>query len=275
MLFDTHLHTKFSADSKMSIENAILSAKQQNIGLVLTEHLDYDFPGDDIYEFNPQQYFQEYSSYQSKTLYLGVEVGMQEHTLIQSKKFVESAPFDQVICSLHLLDGKDLFYESCYTEDKHTVYLNYLNTMIKLIKQHEFANILGHVDYICRYAPYAKKDICYEEFHDTIDTLWQTIIDKDIVPELNTRRFDNSNNISILLKLYERYAMLGGKYVSIGSDAHKPENIGFAFKEAYALLDKLNLQPVYFVNRQMQLIDILPMPKGRGFLDTNDTCLLK
>ena len=187
MLFDTHLHTKFSADSKMSIENAILSAKQQNIGLVLTEHLDYDFPGDDIYEFNPQQYFQEYSSYQSKTLYLGVEVGMQEHTLIQSKKFVESAPFDQVICSLHLLDGKDLFYESCYTEDKHTVYLNYLNTMIKLIKQHEFANILGHVDYICRYAPYAKKDICYEEFHDTIDTLWQTIIDKDIVPELNTR----------------------------------------------------------------------------------------
>ena len=22
-------------------------------------------------------------------------------------------------------------------------------------------------------------------------------------------------------------------------------------------------------------IDILPMPKGRGFLDTNDTCLLK
>lgn len=231
MLFDTHLHTKFSADSKMSIEDAILSAKQQNIGLVLTEHLDYDFPGDDIYEFNPQQYFQEYSSYQSKTLYLGVEVGMQEHTLIQSKKFVESAPFDQVICSLHLLDGKDLFYESCYTENKHTVYLNYLNTMIKLIKQHEFANILGHVDYICRYAPYAKKDICYEEFHDTIDTLWQTIIDKGIVPELNTRRFDNSNNISILLKLYEHYAMLGGKYVSIGSDAHKPENIALPLKK--------------------------------------------
>ena len=35
---------------------------------------------------------------------------MQEHTLIQSKKIVESAPFDQVICSLHLLDGKDLKY---------------------------------------------------------------------------------------------------------------------------------------------------------------------
>ena len=240
MLFDTHLHTKFSADSKMSIEDAILSAKQQNIGLVLTEHLDYDFPGDDIYEFNPQQYFQEYSSYQSKTLYLGVEVGMQEHTLIQSKKFVESAPFDQVICSLHLLDGKDLFYESCYTENKHTVYLNYLNTMIKLIKQHDFANILGH-----------------EEFHDTIDILWQTIIDKGIVPELNTRRFDNSNNISILLKLYERYAMLGGKYVSIGSDAHKPEHCGNHIDDAISYAKSFGYnQSIRFTKRQREFVEL-------------------
>ena len=26
---------------------------------------------------------------------------------------------------------------------------------------------------------------------------------------------------------------------------------------------------------EYRCIDILPMPKGRGFLDTNDTCLLK
>ena len=86
-------YKNFLLTLKMSIEDAILSAKQQNIGLVLTEHLDYDFPGDDIYEFNPQQYFQEYSSYQSKTLYLGVEVGMQEHTLIQSKKICRKCSF--------------------------------------------------------------------------------------------------------------------------------------------------------------------------------------
>lgn len=164
MLFDTHLHTKFSADSQMSIKDAILSAQQQSIGLVLTEHLDYDFPGNDVYEFNPQQYFQEYSSYRSKTLYLGIEVGMQEHTFIKSKKFIETVPFDQIICSLHLLNGKDLFYKSCYTEERYSTYLNYLNSMIKLIKQHDFANILDHIDYICRYATYTKKDIYYEDF---------------------------------------------------------------------------------------------------------------
>ena len=29
---------------------------------------------------------------------------------------------------------------------------------------------------------------------------------------------------------------------------------------------------VWYIER---VLDILPMPKGRGFLDTNDTCLLK
>lgn len=252
MLFDAHLHTKFSADSQMLLTDALKSAQQQNVGLVLTEHLDYDYPSEDIYEFNPQQYFNEYGNYRSDKLYLGIEVGMQAHTAEQSRKFVESAPFDQVICSLHLLDGQDLFYAPCYVKDKHQVYLNYLTTMAKLIKQHNFANILGHIDYICRYATYEQQDIILEDYQDAIDNLWCTIIDQGIVPELNTRRFNNKHNIPALLKLYERYHELGGKYISIGSDAHKSQNIAFAFPLAYELISTLKLEPVYFVNQQMQ-----------------------
>lgn len=252
MLFDAHLHTKFSADSQMSLTDALKSAQQQNVGLVLTEHLDYDFPSEDIYEFNPQQYFNDYGNYRSNKLYLGIEVGMQAHTAEQSRKFVENAPFDQVICSLHLLDGQDLFYASCYVKDKHHVYLSYLTTMAKLIKQHNFANILGHIDYICRYATYEQQDIILEDYQDAIDNLWCTIIDQGIVPELNTRRFNTKHNIPALLKLYERYHELGGKYISIGSDAHKSQNIAFAFPMAYELISMLKLEPVYFVNRQMQ-----------------------
>ena len=256
MLFDTHLHTKFSADSQMLIDDALLRAKEQNLGLVLTEHLDYEYPGDYVFEFNPKEYFAQYAPYRSDKLYLGVEVGMQSQTAQKSKQFVENAPFDQVICSLHLLNGQDLFYEQCYREDKHKVYLDYLNNMISLIKQHDFANILGHIDYICRYATYEDKDIAYDTYHELIDELWLTLLDLGIVPELNTRRFNNPHNIPILLKLYERYQELGGKYVSIGSDAHKPENIGFSFSTAYELLDKLKLQPVYFINKNMHTCKI-------------------
>lgn len=251
MLFDAHLHTKFSADSQMLIEDAIARANQENLGLVLTEHLDYDYPGDYLFEFDPNEYFAQYGTYRSKQLHLGVEVGMQSQTAQKSKQFVEKAPFDQVICSLHLLNGQDLFYEHCYTKDQHQVYFDYLSNMLSLIKQHDFADILGHIDYICRYATYEQKDIIYDTYHELIDQLWLTILDLGIVPELNTRRFNNPHNIPILLKLYERYHDLGGKYISIGSDAHKPQNIGFAFKTAYELSTHLQLQPVYFSERKM------------------------
>ena len=248
MLFDTHLHTKFSADSDMLLKDAALAAQKLNIGLVVTEHLDFDYPGDDIFEFDPIKYMDEYASYRSDRLYLGVEVGMQEHTLEASRRFIEKAPFDQIICSVHLLNGDDLYYKSCYNEDKQTVYLNYLTAMAKLIAQHDFANILGHIDYICRYAPYTPPDITLDEFGDAVDIVWQAVIDKGIVPELNTRRFDNTNN--------ERYAALGGKYISLGSDAHKSENVGFKLREAADFAAQFGLKPVYFVNRQMQLCKI-------------------
>ena len=32
---------------------------------------------------------------------------------------------------------------------------------------------------------------------------------------------------------------------------------------------------IHSANKKERIVDILPMPKGRGFLDTNDTCLLK
>ena len=42
------------------------------------------------------------------------------------------------------------------------------------------------------------------------------------------------------------------------------------------ILTMLVLQFVLgFLLLNTSAVDILPMPKGRGFLDTNDTCLLK
>ncbi len=257
MIFDAHLHTKYSADSQMQITDAIKSAEKLNIGLVLTEHLDCDFPGDTPFDFDPKAYMNEYKPYRKDNVYLGIEVGMQQHTLNESINFIKQAEFDQIICSLHVIDGQDLYYKSCYeNKTQCDAYTKYLSTMEQLIRQHDFADILGHIDYICRYAPYNPPDIILADYQDLIDSIWHTLLDKGIVPELNTRRFNDTKNIPSLLKLYERYAQLGGKYVSIGSDAHTPENVGFKLHEAADLLAKYNLKPVYFTKRQMQISKI-------------------
>ena len=45
------------------------------------------------------------------------------------------------------------------------------------------------------------------------------------------------------------------------------------FEKVYKNAEKIKTE-IYILNSLIN-IDILPMPKGRGFLDTNDTCLLK
>ena len=56
MLFDSHVHTKFSADSEMLAQEALKSAEQIGLGLVFTEHLDADYTSKEgkVFSFDPE-----------------------------------------------------------------------------------------------------------------------------------------------------------------------------------------------------------------------------
>ena len=59
MFFDSHIHTAFSADAEMTAAEALTAAEKQGLGLVFTEHLDYDYPaaGAEEFIFNPEEYW--------------------------------------------------------------------------------------------------------------------------------------------------------------------------------------------------------------------------
>ena len=79
MFFDSHVHTAFSADSEMRAEDALRAAEQQGIGIVFTEHLDYDYPaaGAETFIFDPAAYWAAYEPLRATgMLSLGVEMGM-------------------------------------------------------------------------------------------------------------------------------------------------------------------------------------------------------
>ena len=42
MLFDTHMHCDYSCDSHMQFADAIAAATAEKIGMIVTEHWDYD-----------------------------------------------------------------------------------------------------------------------------------------------------------------------------------------------------------------------------------------
>ena len=255
MLFDSHVHTRFSADSDMLAIDALDVAARQGIGLVFTEHIDFDYPGNLDFTFVPQEYWRTYETYRGHSLSLGAELGLAPGQAERGQAFLAQAPFDEVIGSVHLLAGKDLYNASSYeARSQQTVYTEYYAAMAALIRENAFIDVLGHIDYICRYAPYEQPGVHYELFREWIDAVLQALIDTDTVLELNTRRFGDRLAMKELVAVYQRYYELGGRYVTLGSDAHAPQAIGAFFGLAQDFAAACRLQPVTFRERQLTLL---------------------
>lgn len=236
----------------MKLEDALKITQAMGIGLITTEHIDFDFPGDDLYEFDTDEYFARYQQYRnSANLLLGVEVGMQQQTASRSEHFTQKAPFDMVIVSQHIIEGFDIYYPEYYQNKcKNEAYRIYLQNIADMLAIHPFGDVLGHIDYICRKAPYEDTQLRYDEFAPYIDKIWQTALTNNVVPEINTRRFTNKENITALAPIYKRYHEMGGRYATIGSDAHTIDAIGYKLAEAEQFLKRCGLTPVYFKNHQ-------------------------
>ena len=92
-----------------------------------------------------------------------------------------------------------------------------------------------------------------EENQQEWDRLFTVLIEKNKPIEINTRRLDSEAAVKALLPLYKRYKELGGKYCTLGSDAHYTEHIGRRLGVAAAIAKEAELQPVYFKERKMML----------------------
>lgn len=251
-MFDSHVHTKFSTDSEMEITAAIKSADKLDLGLIITEHMDIGFPtiADNTYDI--PAFFSEYSKYRSDKLLLGVELGMCLDLLEQVKNVATSYPFDQIIGSVHVVDKMDTYKKSFFEgRTKYEVYKQYLIYMIDCIKTHDFIDTLGHIDYITRYNDYFDKELYYDEYIDYIDELLILLAKKEKAIEINTNRLSSYDAFISLTKIYKRFKELGGRYVTIGSDAHTPDLIGRNFNIANDICKTCRLEIVHFKERKM------------------------
>lgn len=258
MIFDSHSHTEFSSDSQMKAVEAIEKAKNLGIGMVFTEHYDYDYIDclngnkDMDFRFDAKKYWEAYEPLRGDSLHLGVEIGLTEGSVVPNKDFIAQVPFDEVIGSVHFMENYDLYGPEFYVgKSKEEAYGSYLSMMAALVEQNPYIDVLGHIDYICRYAPYENKDLEYASLDEGIDKVLKKVIENDIVMELNTRRLGDRLALKQLVPTYKRYAELGGRYITLGSDAHNTEAIGTNFKTAMEFAEQLGLKVVTFKERKM------------------------
>lgn len=253
MLFDSHMHTCFSTDSKMKMDEAVARGRELDIGITITEHMDIAYPEPMSFIFDVEKYFADYNTYRNEKVLLGIEIGMRSDCLEENCKLVEKYPFDYVIGSVHVINNIDIYAAEFYHErKKKDVYEQYFKTMKQCVSCYDGIHSLGHIDYIARYARFKDPEVYYHEFKDYIDEVLHIVAQKGKALEINTRRLGTKEAVEIIMPIYKRFYEVGGRLVTIGSDAHHVKDIGRGLDVGLEIAERSKLDVVYFKDGKPQ-----------------------
>lgn len=245
MAVDFHLHSSFSDDSDTPMESMIHEGIRRGFRtLCFTEHMDMDYPPDNS-EFlvDTSAYHQTLLELKSKyhaqiELLFGIELGLQPHLGSRITDYLAKWPFDFIIGSSHTVNHKDPYYPDFFTgREERASYLEYFESILQNLAVFDQPDVYGHIDYVVRYGPNKNKFYSYQAYQEILDEILRTLISKNIGLEINTGGYKyglgHPNPTEDILK---RYRELGGEIITIGSDGHAPEHLGYDFHRIPALL---------------------------------------
>lgn len=264
MISDFHLHTWFSGDSKadpeMVIERGIALGMKT---LCFTDHCDTDC-GNSAFIVDVDAYMEKMLILKEKyrgriEICIGVELGMQPYLAEQHREYVKRYPFDFVIGSQHLVNGKDPYYPEAFEgQEDREVYRDYFEQLYDNVQTFSDYQVLGHIDYVVRYGKYKEKEYVCADYADIFDGILRKVIGDGKGIEVNTAGFKHglgfqNPHVDILRRYYE----LGGEIVTVGSDAHAPEYVGHEFSKVTELLKCVGFR--YFAEFRVKKVRFVPL----------------
>lgn len=243
---DFHIHSHYSPDSSMEPAKAVEAAVNAGVtDMCFTEHMDL---GHHMESFNRIPTFEEmYSSicslrqqYPNINIGYGLEAGYIPATAKQTAQIISQQKFDYVLLSTHCVDGLDCYLpESKRGRDKTTAYTRYLETLYESIADNTLSDsydCIGHIGYIAKCNYYEDNTMPYQLFPELFDAILSLIIKKDKGIEVNTSGIKRAGHILPHPSILRRYRELGGRIVTIGSDAHTPDRIGEHISDTIKLI---------------------------------------
>ena len=277
MLTDYHVHTKYSDDSEYPMEEVVRDAIALGLSeICFTDHVDYGIkrdwddprgveyrrggPGEPermpVVNVNYPEYAAEFGRLKEKykdqiTLKMGMEFGMQTHTIPQYEKLFSSYPFDFIILSVHQVEDKEFWtqdFQRGRTQEEYN--LRYYEEILELVRRYHNYSVLGHLDLISRYdkAGYFP----FEKIRPIVAEILRTVIDDGKGIEINTssRRYGLSD-LTPSRDILRLYRALGGEVITIGSDSHKKEHLGAFVRETMDEMKALGFKAFYTFDKMV------------------------
>ena len=280
MSVDYHVHTEFSDDSKEPME----AQAERGIALGLkeicfTDHVDYGIKkdweegniewrsgntlslspgeGEPLANVDYPKYMEKFSAVAARyrdqiTLRRGLEFGVQMETIPQYEtlwqKYGEELDF--TLLSIHQVENKE-FWTQDFQEGRSQREYNerYYQEMYDVVQNFRHYAVLAHLDLIVRYDKAGRYP--FAKVKDIIAAILERAIQDGKGIELNTSSWhyglDDTMPSRDILRLYKD---LGGKIITIGSDAHSTKYLADHARDAEEILhNELRFKEIYTFRR--------------------------
>lgn len=247
MICDFHMHTAFSGDSEAPVRDQIERAIALGMPeICITDHHDYDSGFCDIdFTLNLPVYLQMLADIREEyrdriRVNIGVELGLQSHL----KEYLDGLvarygdSLDFIIGSSHFADRMDPYDRAFWDgRTEEAAFERFFQVSLKRARTLDCFDVFGHLDYVVRYAPHRNAQYRYEQFKDVIDDILRALIQRGKGLECNTGGFKYGlGHPNPREEVLLRYRELGGEILTVGSDAHAPEHLGYDFERCRELL---------------------------------------
>ena len=252
MLSDYHIHTQASFDCFSASDMMAQAAIDAGISAIaFTDHMDFlpETPLDWQTDFDAA--YREIKATRDRfagqlDIAWGAEFGQSQYNEAEALRFTETYQPDFIIGSIHYLDPTyDIGIGGVSDRDPVQLFHTYLDMVLDLA-QHQDYDVLGHLTYPWRYY---KREMDYDydarDYREQFDAIFDALIARGKGLEINTSGMrqplaDCLPNEMILTW----YRTRGGELLTTGSDAHRPEHVGFAIAEVTQMAQRIGFEGI-------------------------------
>lgn len=254
-----HTHSEYSHDSQCKIEDMCLSQIEKGTNIfAVTDHfdtasyVDYDVftPIKSSYDMVKKLNMK----YAGKCKILaGVELSEGFWYKDVLEEITKMLSYDVIIGSVHLVKYKELttaYSKINFSELPQNIveeYLNqYFDDILMMFDTTDF-DILAHLTCPLRYIEGKFKfNINLNMFEDKITAILKRTVNDEKALEVNTSGYGIINDFMPAMDIIKKYRDLGGRLITLASDAHIKENASVHFGMAMEALKDIGFKSLYY-----------------------------
>ena len=252
-MYDYHMHSRVSFDARDTGLAMAQAAAQRGLKeICFTDHIDYTPEMDMVFDTAVYNAAYDHLDVPGLLIRKGMEFGLTPDNTAQLRKDLNRRHFDFVLGSVHLVDGVDVYMEPYWAgKDYDTAIRLYLETTLEAVRVHEDYDVLGHLTFISKARANPRQELLrYADHKGIMDEILRELVKHGKGMELNTSGIDRCGGSLPTLDYFQRFYDLGGRIVTVGSDAHDTARAGQYTHEMAAELKKIFGYVCTFVERK-------------------------